>query len=192
MSLSDSDEALVERSREGDRVAFEELVRRTARVLFARIYLETGDIHRTEDLVQETFLTAWRSIRQVSDPKGFRPWLFSVAHTTVIDALRRDMRKKRSGGTRADPDILGRLPAPDPGPPESAQLSESRQKVLSILRSLPEEYRQPLMLRYLAGADYDTIGRQLGLTNGSLRGLLHRGMTLLRTELTKGGQDVLP
>jgi RNA polymerase sigma-70 factor (ECF subfamily) len=185
MSLSDSDNALVERSRDGDRLAFEELVRRTARMLFARLYLETGDVHRTEDLVQETFLTAWRSIRQVSDASGFRPWLFSVAHTTLIDSLRRETRKKRSGGGRADPDVLGRLPAPDPGPPEVAQLNESRQQVLSVLRSLPEEYRLPLMLRYIAGADYDSIGRQLGLTNGSLRGLLHRGMAMMRAELTK-------
>ena len=46
-----------------------------------------------------------------------------------------------------------------------------RERVLVALRSLPDEYRLPLALRYLAGADYDTIGEQLGLTNGSLRGL---------------------
>ena len=53
---------------------------------------------------------------------------------------------------------------------------------LSILRSLPHEYRQVLMLRYLAGADYETIARQLALSNGSLRGLLHRGLAMLRRE----------
>jgi DNA-directed RNA polymerase specialized sigma24 family protein len=52
--------------------------------------------------------------------------------------------------------------------------------VLSLLRSLPEEYRLPLTLRYIGGADYETIGRELGLSNGSLRGLLHRGMEKLR------------
>ena len=60
---------------------------------------------------------------------------------------------------------------------------ELREKVLVALRSLPDEYRLPLALRYLAGADYDTIGEQLGLTNGSLRGLLHRGLKLLRDRL---------
>jgi RNA polymerase sigma-70 factor, ECF subfamily len=51
------------------------------------------------------------------------------------------------------------------------------------LRSMPEEYRLPLSLRYLAGADYDTIGEQLGLTNGTLRGLLHRGLKMLRDRM---------
>ena len=57
--------------------------------------------------------------------------------------------------------------------------------MLALLRSLPEEYREPLMLRYIAGADYDTIGQQLGLSNGSLRGLLHRGMSPMRSELRR-------
>jgi DNA-directed RNA polymerase specialized sigma24 family protein len=62
--------------------------------------------------------------------------------------------------------------------------------VLSVLRTLPEEYRLPLTLRYLAGADHDTIQLQMGLTNGSLRGLLHRGLKLLRTELEKANVTV--
>ena len=65
----------------------------------------------------------------------------------------------------------------------SGRQEELRGQVLAILRSLPEEYRLPLTLRYIAGADYDTIQMQLGLTNGSLRGLLHRGLKMLRTKL---------
>src|SRR5205085_9820299 len=68
-------------------------------------------------------------------------------------------------------------------PDAQAQQEESRQRVLSVLRSLPEEYRLPITLRYIGGADYDTIGRQLGLTNGSLRGLLNRGLKMLRAKL---------
>jgi DNA-directed RNA polymerase specialized sigma24 family protein len=58
-----------------------------------------------------------------------------------------------------------------------------RQRVLAVLRSLPEEYRLPLTLRYIGGEDYESIGMQLGLTNGSLRGLLHRGLKMLRAKL---------
>jgi DNA-directed RNA polymerase specialized sigma24 family protein len=57
--------------------------------------------------------------------------------------------------------------------------------VLAILRSLPEEYRLPLTLRYIGGADYETIQMQLGLSNGALRGLLHRGLKLLRGRLPR-------
>jgi RNA polymerase sigma-70 factor (ECF subfamily) len=179
-----ADEELVLLAQKGDRPAFEELVRRTSRLVFARIYMETGDPHRAEDLVQETFLTAFRSLQQVKDPRGFRSWLFTVAQTVAIDSFRRDSRKKRSG-LRADPSRLESLGDKGPEPDEAAEQREAREQVLSILRSMPEEYRLPLMLRYLAGADYDTISRQLGLSNGSLRGLLNRGMAMLRSEIQK-------
>ena len=182
--MSDSDEALVIKSRGGDRAAFEELVRRTARLVYTRAYLETGDNHRAEDLVQETFLIAWRSIRQVKEASGFRPWLMSVLHSAVIDSVRRESRKKRGGGGRgADAEAMLRLADGGSTPPESAERSEERARALSVLRSLPEEYRQVLMLRYLAGADYETIARQLALSNGSLRGLLHRGLAMLRSQI---------
>ena len=59
-------------------------------------------------------------------------------------------------------------------------------QVLGLLRSLPEEWRLPISMRYLGGADYDTVCRQLGLTNGSLRGLLNRGMARLRQLMSAG------
>jgi RNA polymerase sigma-70 factor (ECF subfamily) len=183
--VSETDEGLVVRSQAGDRAAFEELVRRTARLVYSRQYLETRDGHRAEDLVQETFLVAWRSVGQVKDPRGFRTWLLTVARSVAADAHRRDGRKKRrwpmAGAARsgADPEP----PDPSPGPPEFAERDEGRRRVTAALKALPEEYSLPLTLRYIAGADYDTIGRQLGLSNGSLRGLLSRGLARLRENL---------
>src|SRR5688500_14422218 len=186
----DDDGTLVVRSQSGDRAAFEELVGRTARIIFARIYLETADVHRTEDLVQETFLTAWRSIGQVTEPKGFRSWLFHVAHSAVVDAQRRESRKKRSaGGHRAGASVLEAVEDHGGGPSDAAENREGRERVLSALRSMPAEYREPLLLRYIGGADYETIGRQLGISNGSLRGMLGRGMAMLRAALTRGGNS---
>jgi RNA polymerase sigma factor (sigma-70 family) len=181
------EDALVAKSRGGDRAAFEELVRRTARLVFARAYLETGDAHRAEDVAQETFLTAWRSIGQVTDPGGLRPWLLSILHSVVVDAARRANRKKRGRGySRDDATTLLRLTDDrTPPPSELVARKDERQRALSVLRSLPAEYREPLMLRYIAGADYETIGRQLALTNGSLRGLLSRGMAMLREEINR-------
>jgi RNA polymerase sigma-70 factor (ECF subfamily) len=193
---ANDDAFLVTRSQKGDRAAFEELVRRTARIVFTRVFTETGDVHRTEDLVQETFLNAWRSIGQVTEPAGFRSWLFHVAHSAVVDARRRDSRKKRTAAattTRTgDHATLETVEARSDRPDDAASLHEERQRVLSVLRSLPAEYREPLMLRYIGGADYETIGRQLGISNGSLRGMLSRGMAMLRAELTRGarGDDV--
>ena len=184
--MSESDEVLVVRSQGGDRAAFEELVRRTARLVYARQYLETGNAHRAEDLAQETFLVAWRSVGQVQDPAGFRTWLLTVARSVATDARRHETRKKRggrlAGGPLSDDDGPEKAD-PSPGPPESAEREESRRRVTAALKALPEEYSLPLSLRYIAGADYDTIGRQLGLSNGSLRGLLSRGLAKLRETL---------
>lgn len=181
--MAEPDQDLVQRSRRGDRAAFEELIRRCARLVFARIYLETGDAHRSEDLVQETFLLAWRRIADLADPKQFRPWLNAIAHRVVIDSVRRESRKKRNTA-RVGAHELSEISDQTPPPDERVELKEQREQALSVLRSMPEEYRVPLMLRYLAGADYDTIARQLALSNGSLRGLLQRGLKMLRERIT--------
>jgi RNA polymerase sigma-70 factor (ECF subfamily) len=189
--LIETEAALVLASQAGDRKAFEQLVRRTARLVFARLYLETRRSREAEDLVQETFLTAWRSIRQVTDPAGFRTWLLAIAKTVAIDAARHDGRKKRSG-VRISGEVLDRMPSTSAGPLEAVTAEESRQAVLKLLAEMPEEYRMPLMLRYLHDFDYDTIGQQLGLTNGSLRGMLNRGMTMLRQRAAEIGMTFDP
>ena len=181
--MNDAETALVNRARRGDRAAFEELVRRTSRLIYARLYLETGDRQRTEDLSQETFLTAFRSLARLDSAEKFRPWLLRIAQNAAIDEHRRGQRLKRS--VRLEPADLGRVANQAPGPGEQAADREMRQKVLAVLRSLPEEYRLPLTLRYLAGADLQTIEMEMGVTNGSLRGLLHRGLQLLRKEMEK-------
>jgi len=181
--MIESDKSLVNRAQAGDRPAFEELVRRTSRLVYARLYLETGDSHHAEDLLQETLLTAFRTIGQLTQPERFRAWLLRIAQNTAIDAARHNSRKKRT------PDLaemrLRQDAMVEPPPDVNAQKEELKQKVLAILRSLPEEYRLPLTLRYLVDADYETIQAQMGLTNGSLRGLLHRGVQRLRAELQK-------
>jgi RNA polymerase sigma-70 factor (ECF subfamily) len=180
--MSETDTALVIRARSGDRAAFEELVRRTSRLLYARLYLDTGDADRAEDLLQETYLLAYRSLRRLVDPAAFRSWLLGIAHNALIDSFRKETRRKLASAEHAESSLKA-FPAGGITSEEQVERDEIRQRVLAVLRSLPEEYRLPLSLRYLAGADYETISQQLGLTNGSLRGLLHRGLKLLRDRL---------
>jgi RNA polymerase sigma-70 factor (ECF subfamily) len=181
--MSDSEESLVRNACAGDHSAFEELVRRTSRLLFARLYLETGDAHRAEDLLQETLLTAFRSLGKLSEPKAFRSWLLRIAQNVLTDAIRRELRQKRAGPTQAGMSALAHVEDKSPPPDEQCVQGETRARVLAVLRSPPEEYRLPLTLRYLTGADYETIQMQMGVTNGSLRGLLHRGLKLLQERL---------
>ena len=188
--MTDSDRSLVRRAQAGDRPAFEELVRRTSRLVYARLYLETGDAHHAEDLTQETYFTAFRTIGQLTQPEKFRPWLLRIAQNAAIDAIRRETRKKRTPDFE---EMRFRQDALATPPPEvHAEKEELKERVLDVLRSLPEEYRLPLTLRFLVGADYETIQAQMGLTNGSLRGLLHRGVQRLREEMKKElGEDFI-
>ncbi|MBA4064040.1 MAG: RNA polymerase [Isosphaera sp.] len=180
--MTDTDAGLAGRARSGDRGAFEELVRRTARLVYARLYLDTGRADRAEDLVQETFLRAFRSVGGLADPAGFRPWLLAVARTVLLDDARRAARRKRLAPVPAEVPVSALVDG-GPGPDEDAEREELRERVLAVLRSLPEEYRLPLTLRYLGGVETDDIGSQLGLTNGAVRGRLHRGLKLLRDRL---------
>jgi len=174
--MGEDEVALVRRARNGDRAAFDELIRRTSRLVYARLYLDTGDAHLAEDLLQETLLRAFRSIHRLYDAAGFRSWLVTIAQNVQLDAGRRATRQKRTAPPLA---VVTTSPPAD----QDLQREELRERVLAVLRSLPEEHRLPLTLRYIAGADYETISTQLGLTNGSLRGLLHRGLKMLRERL---------
>lgn len=189
-TVSDNvDENLVRRAQSGDRAAFEEIVRKSSRLIYARLYLEVGDPHRAEDLTQETFLSAFKSIHQLQDPKRLGAWLQSIAHKVAINAFRKNSRQKRGGLFRRVEELESVASEADE-PMEGLNKREMKERVMSTLRSMPEDYRVPLMLRYFGGANYEVISRQLGLSNGSLRGLLNRGMNQLRAELKRFAQEV--
>jgi RNA polymerase sigma-70 factor (ECF subfamily) len=187
--MSESEEILVYRARRGDRAAFEEIVRRTSRLVYARLYLDTGDSHQAEDLLQETFLRAFGAMAQLKSAQTLRSWLMTIAHNVLTDAIRREGRAKRTTPPRMSSDVLSSVPGRIPPPEEEAERAEERREVLRVLRGLPEEYRMPLTLRYIAGADYEAIETQLGLSNGALRGLLHRGLKMLRARM---GEEMEP
>src|SRR6266478_9879770 len=109
--MTDAEIALVRNATAGDRAAFEELVRRTARLVFARLFLETGDTHQAEDLLQETLLTAFRNLDQLTEPAKFRSWLLRIAQNQAIDDARRRLRQKRQSGPR----LLRQEAIPPPG-----------------------------------------------------------------------------
>jgi RNA polymerase sigma-70 factor (ECF subfamily) len=181
--MSESERGLVERAQAGDRLAFEELVRRTSRLVYARLYLATGDRQWAEDLVQETWILAYRALPKLHDASALRPWILAIAQNVLAEAVRRQARHKRSPPQRVGSQALLDLPGKSPSPADHAEQSDMNNQVLAIMRSLPEEYRLPLTLRYIMGADYETIETQLGLSNGALRGTLQRGLKMLRARL---------
>jgi RNA polymerase sigma-70 factor, ECF subfamily len=180
--MSEPDKNLVIRARAGDHSAFEELVRRTSRLLFARFYLETGCPNQSEDLVQESFLLAFRSLHQLADPANFRGWLLTLARNVRIDEVRKASRLKRLAPVTANLS-LGAIPSGEPPPEELASRAELRQHVLKILRTLPEEYRLPITLRFIVGLDCSAISEHLGTTKSAVRSLVYRGLRVLRNRM---------
>ena len=175
----------------GDRAAFVRLVKSTSRLVFATVMLAVRDPHLADDLTQETFLRAWRSVGQLADPAKFNAWLIGIARSVIVDEHRHRSRKKRTPEpSAARPQRVEGLRLVDDRidtPLDQADQQERREKLIEALQALPEPQQQVLSMRYLASCDYDTIATQLGLTDGALRGHLSRGLIALRQRLSGTG-----
>jgi len=168
-SPSGDDAALVRRARGGDRAAFGLLHGRFARMvhglLLARVQPEIAD-----DLVQDVFLVAMQRLHTLTDDRAFGGWLCQIARNLAVDHHRVARRQ-------------GPFPVSEPGqaPPPT---SEARQ-VVEAIRALPEAYAETLILRLVEGMTGPEIAERTGLTPGSVRVNLHRGMKLLRERLAE-------
>ncbi len=174
--MSDTQD-LAARAIQGDASAFELLVRKYSRLVWAAIYGEIHDPGWTEDLVQETFLRAWKAIGQLESPAAFRPWLLSIARRL---AFRHRELARNTLQLAAEP-AAGPAPYPDE--------DETPRKVHAAIQKLPERERVPVILRFLNGMDYAQIGESLHLSNGALRGLLNRGLARLRRDLSSVAKE---
>ena len=154
----------------GDREAFEMIIRTHSRPLFAIAYGILQNREEAEDAVQDALIKAWKSRWRVRDPEKFAAWLCMIARHRARDVFRR---------RRTIP--LSEIP--ETTETETSDTTALDRQLHSALAELPELHRAAISLRYFEAMDYATIENRLGLTNGSLRGLLHRGMKLLRTEL---------
>jgi RNA polymerase sigma-70 factor, ECF subfamily len=171
---ADDDARLVRAARAGDRIAFGHLYDRYARVvhgvLLARIPL--GDV---DDLVQDVFLRALPRLHTLRQPERFGAWLIAIARNCANDYHR---RKPEEVTTNAEPDDGVDIS----GVAERRADSEAA-TILAAIGSLPEAYRETLLLRLVEGMTGPEIAVRTGLTSGSVRVNLHRGMQQLRAKL---------
>jgi RNA polymerase sigma-70 factor (ECF subfamily) len=161
--------SLVQAAQRGDRSAFAQLYAQHARAVHG-ILLTLVPFAEVEDLVQDVFLTAMERLPSLRDPAAFGAWLAAMARNRAVDYFRRAPRKT----TELVDDMA--ITQPDRG--------EAR-AILAIIRSLPEAYRETLMLRLVEGMTGPEIAAATGLTEGSVRVNLHRGMRQLRERLER-------
>lgn len=164
-------DVLVRASRNGDRSAFGRLYSHYSRVVHAIVLARVGP-SEAQDLVQDVFLTAMRQLHALRDDAAFGGWLATIA-------------RNRANGHRRSSVELVELDdiAHDP-------LQESEQearRVLATIRTLPDAYRETLVMRLVEGMTGPEIAARTGLTPDSVRVNLHRGMRLLRDALERGG-----
>ncbi len=158
----------VEAARRGDRGAFERLYDRYAGLVHGILLARVPRLE-IEDLVQDVFLTAYRRLATLRDPAAFPGWIAMITRNHATDHMRRAPRTE---------ELLEDLPAENPSEYEA-------KAILEIVRSLPEAYRETLILRLVEGMTGPEIAARTGLTPGSVRVNLHRGMARLREKLDR-------
>ncbi len=176
-----SDEHLVQRSREGERLAFEALCARIEGPLFGYALGMIHDRHEAEDIAQESLLRLYRiaSTGQLRDGGGSaRALAFTIAHNLAVDRLRRE---------RHTQPLDENTPAPENRPAEQVLLREQLDKALA---ELPESHRSALMLREFGGLAYAEIASALDANLGEVKVWIYRARKRLAMLLDRDGQYV--
>lgn len=164
------DGQLVRSALDGDSTAFSRLYERYGRVVHGLLLARVGR-DEVEDLVQDVFLTAWRRLGDLRDPAAFGGWIAMIARNRATDFHRR---------TADFVELPDNLESPG-----TASGEADANVALAAIRSLPDAYRETLILRLVEGLSGPEIAERTGLTAGSVRVNLHRGMKLLREKLNR-------
>jgi RNA polymerase sigma-70 factor (ECF subfamily) len=167
-------EALAAEARSGDREAFAELYRRTARSVHGILLARLGPAE-AQELTQEVFASAWERRSGLRDPAQFGPWIHAMARNAAVALLRRRGRRPKEE------------PLPESAKSRATGPGELGPRVLEAIRGLPEAYHEPLLLRLVEGMTGPEIAEVTGLGPASVRVNLCRGMEMLREALRKDG-----
>jgi len=180
-ALGDSDEQLVEWSRTGDREAFGRIVERYQSLVCSITYGATGSLSWSEDLAQETFVTAWKQLTQLREPTKLRSWLCGIARNLLGKELR---RRGHEPVDRAEPlDTIHETPAPEPLPSTKAISQEEQAILWRVLEQLPSTYREPLILFYRQDQSVAEVARTLDLAEDAVKQRLSRGRAMLTDQV---------
>jgi RNA polymerase sigma-70 factor (ECF subfamily) len=176
-----ADEDLMALARGGDARAFEVVFDRHAGPAFSLAYRMCGRRGLAEDVVQEAFLSVWRSGARYDRARGsVRTWVLGVVHNRAIDALRR--HESRQARDVFDETLAERLPARDLTDAEVARKEESS-AVRGALGELPDEQRKVIELAYFGGFTHSQIADMLDVPLGTVKGRMRLGLSRMRLSL---------
>jgi RNA polymerase sigma-70 factor (ECF subfamily) len=178
-----TDEQLVARAVEGDRRAFEQLIRRHQRPVMLYLSRQTGQRESARDLAQDVFLKVYLSLARFDPAFRFKTWLYRITTNCAIDHLRR--RAPATCAIGPEPDECGGAEphGTGPGPDEWLRLHELEQRLDAAVRRLPPDFRQLILLRYRHHCRYDEIARIADLPLGTVKNRIFRAREILRGDL---------
>jgi RNA polymerase sigma factor (sigma-70 family) len=145
------------------------------------IYSVCGDLHRSEDLAQETFLSAWKSLSGMNDPEKLAPWLCQIARRKAIDFQRSNLREKNRLSHLFPVLTAGESTSP----PQEALANEERELLWRILTELPQRYRETMVLYYRQEQSTSAVALATGITEDAVRQRLTRGREMLRDQMAE-------
>ena len=176
--------AAIEQVRAGYGEAFRLLVERYSRTIFRLTYRMTGNEQDAEDMVQETFLRAYRQIHSYDSRAGFGTWLFRIATNCSLDLLRkRGVRRESQEPAFEDDGPKREIPSPAPSPERLAISGQIRRRLRVALAQLSPAERAAFILRHFEGVSIDEISQALGHSNSAARQSVFRAAAKLRRAL---------
>ncbi len=180
--MEESEARAVARARAGDADAFRLLVERHSHAVFGLAYRMTGNEQDAEDVVQETFLNAYRRIGRFESRSGFGTWLYRITVNCSLDLIRSRQRHRSAEGN-SDENWLASVAAPDPTPDRLAFSEQIQQKVAEALEALSPMERAAFVLRHYEGLSIEQIGEALGRRSDATKNCVFRAVHKLRRAL---------
>ncbi len=177
--MEKEDAQLVSESLLGNEGSFEKLVRRYTPQLYRFAYRLSGNVQAAEDATQETFIKVWKNLKKYDAKQPFRSWIFTIARNTVTDYLRKKKSLSFSVLSRDESSFEDTLSDTDPLPEEQLVAIETTGELMSLLATLPEEYRTVLTLHYQEGMTFEEIGKVMGRPPNTVKSWHRRALQKL-------------
>ena len=168
--------------------SFEELVRRYQRPISAYVYRMVGNYESALDLTREIFIKVYSSLRRYRSEFKFSTWIYKIAHNAAIDHLRRTATREQSLVMGPENDQFD-LPIESKrlSPEQESERKERRGEIESVVRALPANYRELIILRHSQDLSYEEIVEVTGLPLGTVKNRLFRAREMMRQQFVDKG-----
>lgn len=186
--LDPPDRELVERAKKGDELAYDELVERYSPKIYGLLYHMTSNNQDAEDLLQEVFLKAWKSLETFRGDSSFYTWVYRIAVNRAINFTQKRKRKQALSLDNVDlgleRDVAYVELSSRHTPLRDASLKELQKRLNEALQTLSKKHRAVVVMHDIQGMPHDEIAASLGVSSGTVRSRLFYARRQLQTHLS--------